>query len=218
MEEGDSGSGATATDSGAESGEKSENKTVRFEDHKRALDDLHKNKSKARELEDQVNTLNAKIQASEEASLAQQNDFKALAERHKSRAEELEAENRKLSDSFYTSKKYDAVFHNALKSGLRKEAEVDLEMLNLDGVSIERTDHGRVIVHGASSYVEELKRTRPHWFKSSDVARINAGGAGSNNLNSASELTPQYMAELSRKDPAKYKKLFPDYVRQKNSR
>ncbi len=170
-------SGASGSNGGA--GAKDENqkpdpkptKSVSWEDHKRALDDMHRFKREKEESD-------AKLSAAEEKSLREKEDWKTLAEREKVRAEKLDADNKKLTDVFLRTHKYGEVKKVAVEMGLRGEAMDDLDLLDIDGVKVEATSSGRYLVHGAKEYVEELKGKKPHWFKKSGPADINAGTGG----------------------------------------
>ena len=185
-------------------------RVVRFEDHKRAIDDLHKYKSEAQ-------TLREQLEERESERLREKEDFKALAEREKKLREETEDKLRKHSSFYQNETKRNAIRAAALKAGIRSEAESDLELIPLDGIEVEITSTGRFLVHGADSFVEDLKRKRPHWFRSSQIPTVNSGGASSS-LSPDAELTPKALYELERKDPAKFKEAVKKYQQQKLAR
>ncbi len=171
-------SGAS-TPEGSAQGEQSKQesaKVVSYDDHKRALDDLHKFKSEWKKSQEAINASRAELESLKNQRLAEKEDYKTLAEKYQSELKQKETELNTFREGFFTSKKHDAVYAAALKAGLRSEAESDLTLLQLDGVEVERTDHGRVMVHGSDSYVERLKRERPHWFKNDEPPRVNSGG------------------------------------------
>jgi len=185
-------------------------KTVPVEDHQRALRDMHAFKSQKKELE-------KKVQELEITNLEQKEDWKATSEVHKKRAEEFENKYSGLKDSIFDNEKYNAIRNLALKAGIREEAEDDLSLVKLSGVEVESTSEGRMIVHGADTFVEKLKQQKPHWFKSNDVPKFNSGGANTSPIQDR-ELTAAYMVQLERKNPKQYKELYPKFVAQLKAR
>jgi len=145
---------------------------------KRVLDDLHKYKSKMKQFEEQLNVKDAELQSLNDQRLAEQNDHKTLAQQWKERFEAEKTKNEQFIDSFYLSKRQDAVLAAARKAGLRKEAEADLLSMSFDDtVAIEKTDHGRVIVHGADDWVrKEIIEQRSHWLEQKKAPSFNPGG------------------------------------------
>lgn len=177
--------------------ETQEEKLIKWDDHQRALEDLHKFKSSHKKLEKQLDDFKSKFKKQEEERLAKEENWKTLAEQ---RAEELNKTREQLDNyksSFYTDKKYSAVETFALKAGIRNEAIEDLSRLDLDGVEIERTDQGRVIVHGAEEFIERLRKTRPFWFKSDKAPQINPGSSLSPIRDE--DITPDYVVRLEHK-------------------
>lgn len=151
-------------------------KFVSQDDHKRTLDDMHRFKREKIAAEERANTLEAEKKALEEAKLAEANDWEALAKKREAERDSAIQERDSERNSFHDSKKYDAVYRAAAKLGLKKEAESDLDMLKLDTVEIENTDHGRTIIRGADTFAENLMKTKPHWFQSKKAPVFNGGG------------------------------------------
>jgi len=134
-------SGAPTVDSGAVDGQtetkadKSEDKkVVAWEDHKRALDDMHKFKREREELK-------ARMGSIESERLREKEDFKGLAERYENEAKEYKEKYEGLNTSLQQNAKFNEVRAAALKAGLRGEAESDLELLGLDTVEVELTSN-----------------------------------------------------------------------------
>lgn len=177
---------------------------------KRALDDIQKWKSTAK-------TLEKKIQELEEKKLQETSDYKTLWENEKRSREESEGKLEKLRTGWHFNEKINAIKNECLKLGLRPEAEADLELLPLDGAVIETTSQGRVLVNGADQVAQEIKKKKPYWFKSADVPRVNAGGAGGK-VDTTTELTAAKMVELEKKDPKKYRELMPKFLEQRNKK
>ena len=219
------GSGATTGQGGASDTEKGSeakttnepSKTVKFEDHKRVIDDMLKHKSVMLDVTQKYNDLQAKWEAAEDEKLHAEGDKDKYIASLKTKLSETEGKHKAFVDGFYRSQKYNEVRSAALKMGLRSEAEDDLSLLDLSDVTVEKTDQGRVIVHNAAEKAEWLKSNKPHWFKEAKAANINSGGAGNSGV-VPSELTDSYMMELERKDFAKYKSLWPEYVKQVKKR
>lgn len=214
----DQNQGGAQTDlSGAQVDDQADSaaKTIDPKEHERALKDMHRFKSDLKKTQQEYQLLSEKIKADEESKLAQQNEFKTLAERYKAELDRERVEKKQLADSFFLNQKMSAVLSAALKAGLRPDAEKDLELLSLDSVAIERTDHGRVIVHGADEYVQEQKKMRPHWFATKQVSNVNSGGG--NGIVVGETITPEILYKIEKSgDKVKYKQALEQYLKQKN--
>jgi vacuolar-type H+-ATPase subunit I/STV1 len=176
----------------------------------RFLDDVKKWQKKATDTEKELNDL-------KEQRLKESNDYKTLYETEKKNRETLDESFKNFKTAVVFDKKFDVVKQECLKLGLRPEAESDLELLDLAGAVVETTSQGRVLVNGADTLAQEIKKTKPHWFKSASVPQVNAGGAGGG-AKAPAELTASYMVELEKKNPSEYRKLFPEYMKQRNSK
>ncbi len=124
---------------------------------KRVLNDMHKFKSKYRELEEQ-------LKQREVSELRKREEWKQLAEKYEQESQDYRGRFEGLQSALVRDKKISEVKTHALKSGIRQEALADLEMLDLDDVEIETTSTGRYNVLGADKFVNRLKVSRPHWF------------------------------------------------------
>jgi len=182
-------------------------------DHERALKDMLKYKSAMKDLEAKLNDYDAKLKAAEEAELQAEGKKDELLQRYKDQVSQLEGKNKSLVDSFYTTKKHDAVLAECRKLGLTDAAEEDLSLIAFEGGDVERTDQGRVIVHGASDFAQELKKRKGHWFSSQQAPKINAGGARRDP--EPSELTASYLYSLEKTDKKKFLELMPKYMAQR---
>lgn len=180
--------GTQSQQSGNESDEP-KRKTVSWDDHKRALDDLHRFKREAKEYQDKLNSMEAK-------SLAEKEDFKTLAERYQKEAEQLRTERDDRDKAYVYEKKYSQVLSKAQSAGLRNPS--DLELIGLDDIKHEITSEGRVLVSGVDEFVDHLKKTRPHWFQDGEIPTFNGGGASKKKTESE-ELTVGQFVELERK-------------------
>lgn len=208
-----SSGGATDGEGGAQtegrSADDQSTKPVKFEDHKRVLDDMHRHKTEAIEAKKRLKEL-------EDEKLRQQNDFKSLADREKKRADDAESKLTKREQAFLNTLKYKDVQVAASKLGLRNEAEDDLGRLSLESIEVEATSEGRFIIKNADDFVANLKKTKPHWFKDQTAPVINAGGGKGGKGESSAKLTSDYMVELRMKDPKKYRELMPKYLEERS--
>jgi len=183
------------------------------EELQKKVGDLQRYKDDMFRYKDEAKTAKEALDANKTQSLKDKDDYKSLYEAEKTRREVAETSLTDFSDGYYTDKKFSEVRALALRAGIRPEAEKDLELLDLKKVQVERTDQGRTIVHGADTFVEELKRTSPHWFKASNNLNINTRGGGAPPVEPVT-LTAQYMVDLQRKDSKLYRELLPKYKQQ----
>jgi hypothetical protein len=193
MEESKTGSGAPVEElkSGAPSSEPKEEpvKQVPLENHRRAIDDMHKFKTRAAELE-------AKLTALEEEKLKETENYKALAERYKADADSNKQKLEKWSQGFSKFQKLTAVQAAAQEAGLISAD--DLESVDLSSIDVEETSSGRYILHGVKDLVEDVKKKKPHWFKKEKAPVVNSGGGGAKPAGDA-RVTAQDVNEMERK-------------------
>lgn len=206
-------SGATVTEGGA-NGQTDQSKDSKTQTPdpgtKRALEDTIKYKKQVQELQQQLKSF-------QEEKLKGEQNFKSLWETTKQELESVRSERDGFFNSYFEEQKRTAVKTDLIKLGLRPEAEADVDLIDLSDVAIEKTDQGRVLVHGANQKAEQIKKSRPHWFKNQKDVTINSGGT--NTINTGDQkLTPMYMVELEKKDPKKYRELFPKYLEQRNKK
>jgi len=193
-------------------------KTVSLEKYEADLKDARRFKDDMLKFKDENESLKTENQSIKDAKLKEDGNWKALAEQAETRAKALEGENKDLKKGYFDDRKFSEVRTLAAKAGLITEAEGDLELIDLGAIQVERTDQGRTLVHGAETFVENLKRTKPHWFKSGTNLKINSGGGGAPPPADPTELTAAYMVKLERTDKEKYLKVFPEYQRQRKER
>ena len=165
---GDSGDGEGGSGDGEGGEPKPRSKSVAWEDHKRAIDDMNKFKKKAQDLE-------ARIKSGETDKLKEQNRWKELYEQAQQRAEQAEEKANKIQDSFVNERKYGAVKQAALAAGLRPEAVDDLEAIDLDLVEVETTSKGKLNVLGVTEQISKLQKAKPHWFGGKAAPKVNSG-------------------------------------------
>lgn len=199
-------SSAADAQSGASAASGEVKKAVSFEDHQRALSDLQKYKSQLKEV-------SSKVEEVEKARLKEREDYKTLYEQANAKALELEKKHIEFQTEREKEARRQAVATQLLKAGLRNEEDIDL--LTFDGVVVEKTDQGRMLVHGVDEYVSTLKKKKPYWFQDQSAPNINTGGTRKSEP-PVSSLTPQEFIkkELEYKnDPVKLRELYKAGIR-----
>ncbi len=141
--------------------------------------------------------------AVESKRLAEQGQFKLLAEQNEAKAAKAEQEKAEALgkvDRFLKQTKLESA---ATAAGLLPTALVDLRGLDLEGLKI-RTGAGGVIeVDGVDTVLASLKKDRPHWFGTGERPAFNGGGGGGGSAAGDKELSTAEFLELQKKDPAK---------------
>jgi hypothetical protein len=209
----------TSADGGAKGGATdNQNKQVAFEDHKRALDDLHRFKQKAFDAEKAASDLKARLEAFDKTQKESQGDFKSLSEQYKTSADEWKSKYEGLKGTMVLTEKYKAASQALLKAGMKPEALKILEKDEFKDLEVEATTSGRFIVHGTDLYVDKFKQEFPFAFGTGQPPTINNGGGGAG----ASEemITPAKLLEIERAAKAKgdmteYHKAFKKYAEQR---
>lgn len=193
-------------------------KTVSWDDHQRALGDMHRFKKAQQDAQKKLGELEAQIQQSQQKALQEKQDWKTLAEQNGTKAKDWEDKYKGSNQAFINTLKHQAVQMAAVKQGLRPEAEGDLDLVPMDDIECELTDGGRFIVRGADGYVADLKKKKAHWFKDAAAPIVNGGGARGGGAVDQANLTATYMLELEKKDPVKFRQLWPKYQQQVSKR
>lgn len=212
-----SGAANNAADSGANGGQDNTQRTVAFEDHKRALDDLHKFKTQAREYESKLSELQTKLESRSKEELEGQGNFKTLYEQEKQARAELEKKYGGLKESITYNEKFKAANAALAKAGLRPEALKILERESLEALEVEATSQGRFLVHGVDLFVDNFKKSFPFAFQDQKPPTVNSGGGASGSMGD-DELTPAYMVKLEKTDRAKYLELLPKFLEQRKKK
>lgn len=202
---------------GDEGIEKKEAKTIDQKDHERAINDALKYKKKAQEVELRAKQLEDAIKSQETEKMKQSNMFKELAEKYENENRTLKETLKKKDESYISTQKFNTLHAAALREGLRKEAESDLEYIPLEDVEAEYTSNGRIIVRGADDYVKKLKTLKPHWFNDNTAVKFNGGGTSNSKVDDGN-ITTDTLSKLKFSDPKKYKEMLPKWVEQKNKR
>ena len=183
--------------------EKIEKKYVEQKDHESALKDLHKYKSKVKEYESKLTSYETEKETKAQEDLKKQNMYKELADKLEKDLAEEKSKREKNEKMFLNTKKFESLRQAAIRAGIRKEAEDDLELLSLDDVQIEYTSTGKINVSGAEDYITLVKKTKPHWF-SGDQVVVNAGGTNNTQQNDVPD-DYKKIAAIKYTDPAKYR-------------
>jgi hypothetical protein len=97
--------------------------------------------------------------------LKSKDDWKAIADLEKKRADDAEAKNINITKALKDSAKYDALRLEAQKQGINPISIPDLELLDFAEVTAE-TVNSRVVVSGVEAAIQGLKAKRPNWFNS----------------------------------------------------
>lgn len=140
-------------------------------DVQRALKDLHKEKTARKEAEDKLKKL-------EEDKLKETGRYKDLYETTAKERDEAREGGTRAESLFKTSLRSQRVEALAEKLGIREEARDDLDHLDLSEIEVEATENGRYIVRGADKFVENLKKSKPHWFNDKKTPPFNPKGGG----------------------------------------
>lgn len=222
---GGAGGGATNADGGAGGGQSGNSgnsggdgggaggsEKISKEDHDRALADLHRFKAEAKKKADEAQSLLDQINQLKKQGMRSAEDFKSLSETQATEIEELKKQNDTLKNGISKTFRSMQVKQEAKALGIKESAMRDLDLLDFSSdVQVVFGQDGTVSVEGAKQAAENLKKTRDHWFTTGKVENINTGGKGGGE---PSELTHAYMNDLEKKDPAKYKALYPKFVKQ----
>lgn len=187
--------------------------TVTKAEFDKVMAELHKHKKSAA-------TLREEKEAEKLKTMKEQNQWKEIAEAKEREAAEHKTQAEKIQNSFLGERKFNALKDAASKLGLRPEAVSDLEMLDLDPITIETTNTGKINVLGADKFAERLKTLKPHWFGAKTVSGVN--GATSQVLDSNAPITAKdiiaaEMAGRKSGDMSAYHATFKKFQQQRSS-
>ena len=160
-------------------------------------------KQKIEELERANANKLAELEELKTQQLKEKENFKELYEIEKKKRLDAEQKTVKISKNYLDSLKMSAIESEALKAGIVPEALTDIRPEDASMVQIETGDRGTVTIHGAKEYVEFLKETKKHWFKSFTAPRINNNSPAE--PDKPKTLSGRDLVELQKKDPMKYK-------------
>lgn len=174
-----------------------------------------KYKSDLSKMQEQFEQLNSKLGETEEKTLREQSKWQELADKYKKDLENERSNYSNFKKGMIEFEKINAVKHHAMKAGILDSSLEDLSLLTLDGVEIEQTTNGRILINGADKFIESLKDRRPHWFKNSNRPNLDNGLGGDFTLK---ELSIDDISKLKNKDPAAYKKEMQKFLDKRNKR
>lgn len=177
---------------------------------KRVLDDMHKFKARAKELE-------SMLEDQKLNKLKENNQWKEIAESKEKEAETLQQQLDAIKNAMVKNTKFNVIKSEAIKRGIRNEALDDLELLNFDDyVTIETTSTGRINVLGADLAIEDLKRKKPHWFGKQSVSMNNASPEAISSKISYEQVQKELNEAKKTGDYSKAESLLNEYKKQRS--
>lgn len=171
--------------------------TINPEDHKRALDDMHKFKNRWRESQDAMAKLQSELESFKKQQLTDKEDYKSLYEQQVEQNQNLKSSYDKLKGNLLHSERYRAVLPKLQQAGLRSEALKLIDAANLDDLPVEATSSGRFLVEGVDTFVEQFKQDYPFAFESKKPPRVDGGG-GATNPGDDGKMTPAKLLEIEK--------------------
>lgn len=214
------GGALPGNDTGGTSGATNET-VVPKADHDRALKDLHRFKTQAREANDRISALEETIESLKAQGLKENNDYKALYEATKAKLDEATQKATSLKENVIYSERYRAVLPALQKAGLSPEASKLVEYADLSLLEVEPRN-GRFEVHGIDTFVEAFKIEHPYAFRSKAPATVNSGGATPPATRGTTDWTPAKLFAFEKECKAKgdmepYRQAYKAYLAKRNS-
>lgn len=199
---------------GSGSGDDSSQEKIPLKQHKELLDKYHSLNSMLKKQAEEMEQLKAQRKAESDKALGEKGDFKALYESTKAEVDQWKEKYQKFQGSVFHNEKMRALELELKKQGLKEGSEAIMDLAPLEEMGHEVTSKGRILVHGAEMIAEKLKQKYSFAFSQKKTETVNGGGGGDVGGGAdPTELTAEYMIELERKDPKKYKELYPQYVK-----
>lgn len=161
--------------------------------------------------------LKARLEALENKKVEGEGDFKKLADTYKQKLDETEQKLNSFKGNVIVNEKHKAASAALVKAGLLPEALRLLDKEDFADIEVEVTNNGRFISHGVDIFVENFKKSNPYAFAKADAPKINNGSGGRStggDDGGAPELTHEYMYELEKKDPKKWREMWPKFMDQ----
>ena len=157
-----------------------ERKTVDWQDHQRAMNDLHKFKDRSKSLNAENEELRKKIEGIEAAKLKEQEDWKNYAEVMEKKNADLEAKNEEYKNDFIKNEKLRAVIPELNKQGIHPDAlERLVPNMDLSGIVVERRHDGRIECLGVREFTESFKKDYSFAFNQKTTNGVSSsGGSG----------------------------------------
>jgi hypothetical protein len=160
--------------------------------------------------------LKARLEALEHKKTEDGGDFKKLAETYKSKLDETEQKLNSFKSNVIVNEKHKAASAALVKAGLLPEALRLLDKEDFADIEVEVTNNGRFLSHGVDIFVENFKKSNPYAFAKASPPKVNNGSGGrqTEGDSDAPELTHEYMYELEKKDPKKWREMWPKFMDQ----
>jgi hypothetical protein len=190
----------TSDDSGGDDDEGS--KTVSQAAHQKALKDLHRFKTQAKEASTRLTALESQLEELKQKGMTEQNDFKSLFEDAKKKLAEKDEKIAGLTKSVTYGERYRAVLPALKEAGLRSDALNLVDGESLEELELEATSNGRFLVNGVEDYVASFKKKYPYAFQEKKGARGVASGTGQGGQASGG-WTPAKLFQLEKECKAK---------------
>lgn len=221
----DGGAVDQTADAGGMGGEQSDqdltgqSKSVSWDDHQRALADLHRFKGQSKALSAQLANIQSEFESLKGEVATKNKDFENLYASEKSKREAIESEKTKLLNNVLNSERHRAAYPALKKAGLRDDAENLLDIVPLDLIDVEATSSGRFTCSGIDDFVEDVKKKFPYAFQRPAAPVVNgASGTGSAGAGSGA-WTPAKLVALEnecrkKKDMEPYRKAVEEWRKQ----
>lgn len=166
----DKGVGNATPDSGATEEEKEA--FVSKKAYEEVSKDMHKHKSKAKELEAAVNELRSQIKAQEEAKLQETQQYKELFERREAELEEARKQAAEVKEQYLNTAK-----RNALKNELGGKIKDEyLSFADLGSIAV--SDDGSIDPESIRMVANEFRKQHSQLIPPSDNAGITGQAPG----------------------------------------
>lgn len=192
-----------------------DNQDKSAQEKQKLLDELMSYKKKAREYETQLKSV-------KDNQLKAQENWKEYALNKEKEAQEATERYENARQSIVDDKVFSSLKDDARKMGIRDEALSDLELLDWkEKIMIEQTDTGRVNVLGTKSYIEQLKNSKPHWFKSgksaisTDNPEVVSNQSATVDLDTLMNLKKKYKESGDKKDYESYLSAYNNYLKRR---
>lgn len=177
--------------------------------------ELTKLRKMAADVQKERDELKSRFEALETKKNEDGGDFKKIADTYKAKLEETEAKLNSFKGSVIVNEKHKAASAALVKAGLLPEALRLLDKEEFNDIEVEVTNTGRFIPHGVDIFVENFKKSNPYAFAKAQPPTVNNGsGRRTDTSHDTAVLTHEYMYALEKKDPAKWKELWPKFMEQ----
>lgn len=176
----------------------------------RYKNDLLKFKQDAKVLKEENETLKEQKKNDEINKLKEKDEWQTVATQWEERALQSEQKEKNNFKAYLEDKKRAAVEQEALKLKIKPNFMHFLHAEAQDGVEVETTSAGNVIINGAKNFVEDFKNKYSAAFDENKIPFINTANpqVGNEKTYSASDLL-----KLEKEDKGKYRELMTKVVK-----